>query len=179
MRILIFPLLLMVLLASGCAGRGAVGSYCGPLPEGKTVAAIAADAVDCLSSLYPPGQTGLHLVPAQKMENAFAQAFESGLRGKGFTLHPETTADAVAVAYTLDALFEKSEERAWYLQLRIVDSKTGGISIARAYTASGQPEAGQSRTEIEFKRSMLQKAADKSKETVGKAYDTTRSFLME
>ena len=168
MRTVIFPLLFMVLLASGCASRGPLGSYCGPLPEESAIAAIAADAVDCLSSLYPPGQTGLHLVPAQKMENAFAQAFESGLRGKGFTLHPETTADAVAVASTLDAHFEKSEERAWYLQLRIVDSKTGGISIARAYTASGQPEAGQSRTEHAPRRSILQKAAD-----------TTRNALSE
>lgn len=154
MRTFILPLLFMVLLASGCASRGSLGSYCGPLPEGDAVSAIAADAVDRLSSLYPPGHTGLHLVPAKNVENAFAQAFEHSLRGKGFTLHPETTAEAVAVAYTLDALFEKGEERAWYLQLRIFDSKTGGISIARAYTASGQPEAGQSRTETALKRSI-------------------------
>lgn len=168
MRTLIVPLLFMMLLASGCAGRGVVGSYCGPLPEGDAVSVIAADAVDCLSSLYPPGHTGLHLVLAKNVENGFAQAFERSLRGKGFTLHPETTAEAVAVAYTLDALFEKGEERAWYLQLRIFDSKTGGISIARAYTASGQPEAGQSRTETALKRSILKKAAD-----------TTRNALSE
>ena len=179
MRTLIFPLLLMVLLASGCAGRGPVGSYCGPLPEGNAVSAIAADAVDSLSSLYPPGHTSIHLVPAKDVDNGFAQAFENGLRTKGFTLVPDARADALAIAYTLDAIFEKDEKSAWYLQLRISDSEEHGKSIARAYTASGQPEAGQSRTEIEFKRSMLQKAADKTKETAGKAYDATRSFLME
>ena len=67
------------------------------------------------------------------------------------------------------------EKSAWYLQLRLSDGKV----IAQAYTASGQPEAGQSRTEIEFRRSMLQKAADKTKETAGKAYDATRNFLTE
>ena len=176
MRTFIFPLLLMVLLASGCAGRGPVGSYCGPLPEGNAVAAIAADAVDSLSALYPPGHTSVHLVPAKDVDNGFVQAFENGLRTKGFTLIPDARPDALAIAYTLDAMDEKS---AWYLQLRISDTAEQGKSIARAYTASGQPEAGQSRTEIEFKRSMLQKAADKTKETAGKTYDTTRSFLME
>ena len=176
MRILIFPLLLMVLLASGCAGRGAVGSYCGPLPEGKTVAAIAADAVDLLSNLYPPGHTAVHLVPAKNVENTFVQAVEGGLRTKGFMLVPDARPDAVAIAYTLDAMDEKS---AWYLQLRISDNEDSGKSIARAYTASGQPEAGQSRTEIEFKRSMLQKAVTRTKETAGKAYDASRSLLTE
>lgn len=179
MRIVIFPLLLMVLLASGCAGRGPVGSYCGPLPEGSAVAAISADAVDCLASLYPPGHTSVHLVPAKDVGNGFAQAFENGLRTKGFTLIADTQPDALAIAYTLDAIFEKDEKSAWYLHLRISDSENGGKSIARAYAASGQPEAGQSRTEIAFKRSMLRKAVTKSKETAGKAYDSTRSFLTE
>lgn len=179
MRTLILPLLLMVLLASGCAGRGPVGSYCGPLPEGNAVSAIAADAVDSLSSLYPPGHTSIHLVPAKDVDNGFAQAFENGLRTKGFTLVPDAKADTLAIAYTLDAIFDKGEKSAWYLQLRISDTKEHGKSIARAYTASGQPEAGQSRTEIEFKRSMLQKAADKSKKTAGRAYDAPRSFLTE
>ena len=180
MRTFIFPLLLLVLLASGCAVRGPIGSYCGPLPEGSAVSAIATDAVDYLSALYPPGHTSVHLVPAKDVDNGFAQAFENGLRTKGFTLVPDarvdTRQDALAIAYTLDAMDEKS---AWYLQLRISDAGEQGKSVARAYTASGQPEAGQSRTEIEFKRSMLQKAADKTKETAGKAYATTRSFLME
>ena len=176
MRTFIFPLLLMVLLASGCAGRGPVGSYCGPLPEESAVTAIAADAVDSLSALYPPGHTAVHLVPAKDVDNGFAQAFENGLRTRGFTLVPDARPDALAIAYTLDAMDEKS---AWYLQLRISDTGEQGKSIARAYTASGQPEAGQSRTEIEFRRSMLQKAADKTKETAGKAYDATRSFLSE
>jgi hypothetical protein len=176
MRTLIFPLLLMVLLASGCAVRGPVGSYCGPLPEGNAVAAIAADAVDCLSTLYPPGHTSVHLVPAKDVSNNFVQAFENGLRAKGFTLVPDARPDTLAIAYTLDVMDEKS---AWYLQLRISDNEESGKSIARAYTASGQPEAGQSRTEIDFKRSMLQKAAAETRKTAGKAHDATRSFLTE
>ena len=166
----------MVLLASGCAVRGPVGSYCGPLPEENAVSAIAADAVDCLSTLYPPGHTSVHLVPAKNVDNGFVQAFENGLRAKGFTLVPDARPDVLAIAYTLDVMDERS---AWYLQLRISDTEEHGKSIARAYTASGQPEAGQSRTEIDFKRSMLQKAAENTRKTAGKAYDTTRSFLTE
>lgn len=75
---------------------------------------------------------------------------------------------------TLDAMDEKS---AWYLQLRIADSEEGGKSIARAYTANGQPEAGQSRTEIEFRRSPLQKAVYKTGEAAGKAYDASVASL--
>lgn len=179
MRTFIFPLLLVMLLASGCAGRGPIGSYCGPLPEGNAVSAIAADAVSCLTEMYPPGHTSIHLVPAKDVENSFVQAFEKGLRTSGFTLVPDVEADAVVVAYTLDALFEKGEKSAWYLQLRISDGVTGGQSIARAYTETGQPEAGQSRTEIEFKRSLLRKAVDTTKKTAGRAYDSTRNFLME
>ena len=182
MRIVIFPLLLLVLLASGCAGREPMGSYCGPLPEGNAVAAIAADAVDCLSSLYPPGHTSVHLVPAKDEGNKFAQAFENGLRTKGFTLIPDAQTDTLAIAYTLDAIFEKGEKSSWYLHLRILDSEDNGKSIARAYTASGQPEAGQSRTEIDFNRSLLQKSLQivtKSKEAAGEAYNAPRSFLTE
>ena len=167
MRTFIIPLLLMLLLASGCAGRGVVGSYCGPLPEENAVAAMAADAIACLSSLYPPGHTHVYLVPAKNMENGFVQAFENGLRSKGFTLLSQTETDAVTVAYTLDTLFEKDEKNAWYLQLRISDSKTDGIAIARAYTSIGQPEAGQSRRKIAFKRSILEKATNST--TSGKA----------
>lgn len=71
------------------------------------------------------------------------------------------------------------EKSAWYLQHCISDNEESGKSIAWAYTASGQPEAGQSRTKIAFKRSMLQKSADKTKETAGKGYDATHSFLKE
>ena len=176
MRKFIFPLLLLVLLASGCAVRGPVGSYCGPLPEADAVSAIAADAVGCLTSLYPPGHTSVHLAPAKDVNNAFVQAFENGLRTKGFTLAPVATTDSVVVAYTLDAMDEKS---AWYLQLRIVDSEGNGRSIARAYTETGQPEAGQSRTDIVFSRSVLGKAVGKTKKTAGEACDATRSFLTE
>ena len=175
MRTILFTLLLAMLLASGCASRGPVGSYCGPLPENEAVAAIAADAVSCLSGLYPPGHTTLHLIPAKAADNDFAAAFESGLRGQGFTLAAESS-DAVAVAYTLDALDEKS---AWYLQLRLSDPNGGGKSLARAYTASGQPEAGQSRTQIEFQRSTLGKVVDKAGQKARQAWDTGVNALTE
>lgn len=160
MRGVLFSLLLSLLLASGCAVRGPVGSWCGPLPERGAVSAIAADAVACLSALYPPGHTSLHLLQAKDAGNDFAAAFENGLRAKGFTLAATESADVVIVAYTLDALDEKS---AWYLQLRLSDPNGGGKAIARSYTASGQPEAGQSQTEQEFRRSFADKAAARAR----------------
>ncbi len=172
MRTILFSLLLTVLLASGCAVRNPVGSWCGPLPEGGAVSAIAADAVSALTVLYPPGHTTLYLVPAKDSSNGFAAAFESGLRKQGFTLAAADSGNAIAVAYTLDELEEKA---AWYLQLRLCD----GQAIARAYTASGQPEAGQSRTEIEFKRSALGKAADKAATKAQQAWDIGTSALTE
>ena len=151
MRKLLLSLCFAVMFASGCAKPGLVGSYCGPLPEQNAVSAIAADAVDCLSALYPPGHTSLHLLQAKDATNNFTSAFENGLRAEGFTLAAAETADVIVVAYTLDELDEKT---AWYLQLRLSDGK----AIARAYTASGFPEAGQSRTEQEFRRSFTEKA---------------------
>lgn len=168
MRGILFSLMLTLLLASGCAVRGPVGSWCGPLPERGAVSAIAADAVACLSALYPPGHTSLHLLQAKDAGNDFAAAFENGLRAKGFTLAAADSADVIVVAYTLDALDEKS---AWYLQLRLSDGK----AIARAYTASGQPEAGQSQTEQEFRRSFADKAAAKARH----AWDTGPSMRID
>lgn len=151
MRKLLLSLCFVVMFAPGCAKPGLVGSYCGPLPEQNAVSAIAADAVDCLTALYPPGHTSLHLLQAKDAANGFAVAFETGLRAEGFTLAAAENADVLVVAYTLDELDEKT---AWYLQLRLSDGK----AIARAYTASGFPEAGQSRTEQEFRRSFMEKA---------------------
>ena len=170
-RLLLLCIVLLGLFVSGCAGRGPVGSWCGPLPEKAAVSAIAADAVHCLADLYPPGHTSLHLVPAKVADNDFAATFESGLRARGFTL-AATDADALSVAYTLDALDEKA---AWYLQLRLSDGK----AIARAYTASGQPEAGQSRTEVDFRRSALGKAVDKAGQKARQAWDTGVNALTE
>lgn len=161
MRKTLFALCFAVLLASGCAKPGLVGSYCGPLPEQNAISAIAVDAVDCLTALYPPGHTSLHLLQAKDAANDFAAAFESGLRSEGFTLAATESADVIVVAYTLDALDEKS---AWYLQLRLSDGK----AIARSYTANGLPEAGQSRTEQEFRRSFV----DRTTEKVRHAWDT-------
>ena len=169
MRGILLSLLLTVLLASGCAVRGPVGSWCGPLPEGGAVAAIAADAVSCLAGLYPPGHTTLYLVPAKN--DGFAGALESGLRARGFTLAASVDAPgAVAVAYTLDQLEEKA---AWYLQLRLSDGK----AVARSYTAGGQPEAGQSRTVLENRRSLAGRALDKAQNTAGRLYDSARGAL--
>ena len=156
MRAIFLSLCLTVLLASGCAVRNPSGSWCGPLPERGAVSAIADDAVSCLATLYPPGHTSLHLLPAKDADNEFAAAFENGLRAKGFTLAAAESGETLSVAYTLDALDEKS---AWYLQLRLSDGK----AVARAYTANGQPEAGQSRTEQEFRRPFIYKSIKKAR----------------
>jgi hypothetical protein len=140
-----FILCLCVLLASGCAAHGPLGSFCGPLPEQNATAAIASDAVSIIAGLYPPGHTTLHLLAAEKADNAFAVALEKGLRAKGFILADSPA--AVTVGYTLDALEEKA---VWYLQLRLTD-KAGVKVIARPYTASGLPEAGQSRSTLKEK----------------------------
>lgn len=166
MRNILLSLCLVMLFAFGCAKPDLIGSFCGPLPERGAVSAIATDAVACLSALYPPGHTSLHLLQAKDTGNDFATAFENGLRSAGFTLAAAESADVLVVAYTLDALDEKS---AWYLQLRLSDGKV----IARAYSASGQPEAGQSRTEQEFRRSFADKAAQK----VRHAWDTGMDVL--
>lgn len=171
-RVLLLFLVLMGLFGSGCAVRGPVGSWCGPLPEGGAIAAIATDAVSCLAGLYPPGHTSLHVVPAKTADNDFALAFENGLRAQGVTLSAADSPEVIAVAYTLDALDEKN---AWYLQLRLSDGK----AIARAYTASGQPEAGQSRTEVEFRRSAFGKAVDKAGQKARQVWDTGVNALTE
>ena len=115
---------------------------------------------------YPPGHTSLYLLQAKDAGNDFAAAFEKGLRAQGFTLAAADSADVLIIAYTLDALDEKS---AWYLQLRLSDGK----AFARSYTASGQPEAGQSRTEQEFRRSLVDRATEKARH----AWDTDMDAL--
>ncbi len=167
MRRILFSLMLTMLLASGCAVRGPVGSWCGPLPERGAVSAIADDAVSCLTALYPPGHTSLHLLQAKDAGNEFAAAFENGLRAKGFTLAATESADVLIVAYTLDALDEKS---AWYLQLRLSDGK----AFARSYTAGGRPEAGQSRTEQEFRRSVADRVTEKARHAWDTGMDAMR-----
>ena len=168
MRKILLSLRLVVLFASGCAKPGLMGSFCGPLPERGAVSAIAVDAVACLSELYPPGHTSLHLLQAKDAANDFASAFENGLRSQGFTLAAAESADVIVVAYTLDMLDEKS---AWYLQRRLSDGK----AFARSYTASGQPEAGQSRTEQEFRRPIFDKATEKSRH----AWDSGSNFVQD
>ena len=160
-----------VILASGCAKRGPVGSYAGPLPEQEAVSAIADDAVSILADLYPPGHTAIRLLPAKDAENGFAITFESGLRARGFTLAAATASDALTMAYTLDMLEEKA---VWYLRLRLVDGKADRI-MARAYDAHGQPEAGQSRTVLES-RTRLGEVVDTAKDMAGEISDAAANF---
>ena len=131
--------LILCLLAgclNGCAGSRTVGgSYVGTLPQ-NGAASIAEDATTQLSSLYPPGHTSIRLV-APKQSDAFSQALETSLRQKGFTLSPNGT---VTMSYVLDEL-RSAKPSAWYLQLRIAD-KSQNKTLARSYTASGQPAAG-------------------------------------
>jgi len=171
MKAILLPICLCVILASGCASRGPIGSFAGSLPEKGAVSAIAADATSIVSDLYPPGHTSLHVLPTKK-ENGFALALDNELRAKGFTLAATDSSDALTLAYTLDMLEEKA---AWYLQLRLSDGK----AIARAYDAQGQPEAGQSRTVLDASRSRLGKAVDTAKEKASHAYDATRDFLQQ
>ena len=165
MKTLLLSLCLCIVLASGCAPRGPIGSFAGPLPEKDAVSAIALDAVSILTELYPPGHTTVHVLPTQK-ENGFALALDKELRAKGFTLAADPK--AVAVAYTLDALELKA---AWYLQLRLSDGK----AIARAYDAQGRPEAGQSRTVLSS--SSLAAFTAAVREKAGNAYEAARDFL--
>lgn len=158
MRGVLLSLMLFCLLASGCAQRGLSGSYFGDVP-GDAPARIAADTVDYLTKLYPPGRTSLRLAAAKKADNAFAAALENGLRQAGFSV---LTADAtpeqgcVTVAYTLDVL---EQNAAFYLQLRFSDGK----AVSRAYTASGQPEAGRSATAWEAGPSFVERAETKAR----------------
>jgi hypothetical protein len=165
-------LLLVMVCVSGCASRGSYGSFAGPLPEQAAINSIAEDAVSILTEMYPPGHTSLRVLPA-KTDNGFAPALENGLRVKGFTVAATESADAVTVAYTLDMLEGKA---AWYLRLQVADNGNTRIT-ARAYTAQGLPEAGQSRTVVDASRSGLGKAVDAAKAKAGKAYDAARNAL--
>ena len=159
---------LVLLLATGCAKPGLKNSYCGPLPEQQAVSSIATDAVNFLAELFAPGHTSVHVLPAKDASNGFASAFENTLRARGFTVAASQGADIVVVAYTLDALVEDGEKVAWYLQLRLSDGKV----IARSYTANGQPEAGQSRTEQAFRGSTAARAAEKVRHAVDSGMDS-------
>lgn len=147
MRGFLLILMLFCVLASGCASRGLSGSFYGDV-SGEAPALMAADTVDYLTSLYPPGRTTLRIAAAKKADNAFAAALENGLRQAGFSLlaaDAASSADCITIAYTLDVLTDAPEqEAAFYLQLRFSDGK----AVNRAYTANGQPEAGRSATPL-------------------------------
>lgn len=138
-RKVLLDLILCILLAgylTGCAGNHNVGgSYVGTLPQ-SGAASIAEDATAQLAALYPPGHTSIRLV-APKQSDAFSQALETSLRQKGFTLSPNGT---VTMSYVLDEL-RLAKPPAWYLQLRIAD-QSHNQTLARSYSASGQPAAG-------------------------------------
>lgn len=129
-------LCLLAVCLNGCAGSRTVGgSYVGTLPQ-SGAASIAEDATAHLSSLYPPGHTSIRLV-APPQSDSFSQALETSLRQKGFTLSPNGT---VTMSYVLDEL-RSAKPPAWYLQLRIAD-QSRKKTLARSYTANGQPAAG-------------------------------------
>lgn len=155
-----FALILLVVscLASGCAGKGVVGSFFGEIPQHAVSTAIAEDAANYLAGKYPPGHTVLHILPAGKSANAFDSAFESRLRALGFTVRPEVPAapEVLTVSYILDRI---EADESYYLQIRLSD----GTAISRAYTATGQPEAGRSATPHEFKLPVMKRIETKAR----------------
>ena len=150
-------LLMLTCLASGCANKGVVGSFFGEIPQNGVTSAIAEDAADYLAGKYPPGHTTLCILPADKAANAFDSAFESRLRACGFTVRPVQPAapDGLTVSYVLDRI---EADASYYLQIRLSD----GAAISRAYTATGQPEAGRSATPHEFKLPLLKRIEAKA-----------------
>ena len=119
--LLLSVLLSSMLLLSGCAGRLTGESYVSPLlPDKMAVERIAADAVEKLASLYPPGHTAIDLTRPQVKDrqgniqpqtpvDAFSLALEDGLRQRGFAISPEAT---LRLAWTLDRLPRVKEEGA-------------------------------------------------------------------
>ena len=161
MRGVFFSLMLFCLLASGCASRGLSGSYFGDVPR-DVPAFIAADAVDYLATIYPPGRTTLRIAAAKKADNSFAAAMENGLRQAGFSVlaaDAPPAKDCITIAYTLDILEDVPKEgAASYLQLRLSDGSEGGKAVSRAYAVSGQPEAGRSSTPLGKQATLPEKA---------------------
>ncbi len=155
-------------------GAKYVKVFYGDEPDGKTEhglsiigMAIAEDAADFLAAKYPPGHTTLQIVPADKSANAFDNVFEARLRTLGFTVRsaaptgPAGSAapDALTLSYILDRI---EADASYYLQIRLSD----GTAISRAYTATGQPEAGRSSTPHEFKLPVLKRMELKARSAV-------------
>ena len=165
-----FALILLVMscLVTGCASKGVLGSFYGEVPETTIAAAIADDAATYLAGKYPPGHTTLQVLPADKSANAFDTAFESRLRALGFTVRPEQPAapDALTVSYILDRI---EADSSYYLQIRLSD----GAAISRAYTSTGQPEAGRSSTPHKFTLPVMKRIETKARSV----YDSTAERL--
>lgn len=140
----LFILLFLACFFSSCATqRGA--SFVGKLPDdAASINTIAADAVNYITALYPPGRTSLKIAaPVGKMTDPFSQALENGLRARGFTIaRPESSSTgAIPLSYTLDRLQqEKDASPVWYLTLRLGDQQ-----VSRVYNGAGLPMAGLSR----------------------------------
>lgn len=117
----LFLLLILSAAASGCAGRLTGESYVSPvLPDTMAVERMAADAVEKLASIYPPGHTAIDLTRPQLKDrqgniwpqtpvDAFSLALEDGLRKRGFSISPEAT---LRLAWTLDRLPKWEEKTA-------------------------------------------------------------------
>ena len=161
-------LLVITCLASGCANKGVVGSYFGEISQQGVTAAIAEDAAGYLAGKYPPGHTTLCILPADKTANAFDSAFESRLRALGFTVRPVPAApDALTVSYVLDRI---EADASYYLQIRLSD----GAAISRAYTATGQPEAGRSATPHTFTLPVMERIETKARSAYTSAAEGLR-----
>lgn len=176
---------LCLCLVAGCSGKGAGGSFAsfvGDLPEGGAVASIASDASAQVAELYPPGHTSIFLLTAEEdAESGFSSAFENALRQSGFTVLQGPEENAVAVAFLLDGFVEEKKDgvKVWYLRFLVSDNDEKGMAFARTYTASGRAEAGWTRTEVDFSRSVAARLADKAAAKAGKAYDRTADYLTE
>ncbi len=133
-------LLLMMLMATGCARHNIGTSFFGEVPK-QNIENIAKTATSMIVNVHAPGQTAIYLEKSSdKSTNAFDVAFENALRSKGFKISPHNSANTVKIGYTVDIINhdeDKGEVPVWYLQLRL----SSGQTFARSFTAGGVPES--------------------------------------
>jgi hypothetical protein len=132
---LFFSLALTLFLAVGCvaARRGGPQSFTSEAFAVWSGSAVLEDVVERIYATYPPGRTALFLAGADD----FAQALESALRKRGYSLAPEATAGVLSLTWRVDRL----ADGAWFLIVRLSD----GYCFSRVYQNHGQavtPAAG-------------------------------------
>lgn len=156
----LFLVLIVTLMLTGCAGWLTGDSYVhNPPPTWNTVMAIAEDASEKMSILYPAGHTQIKLVyptdkDGQVVDDAFSASLENGLRLRGFTITPLAN---LRLAWHLDVFPEiegratqsaenfKDVNNAWYLRLTLANTekeKTDVRTLTRMYDSGGVPIAG-------------------------------------